>query len=176
MKRRPLFALLLLALPSIAALSSRGDSAAAEEPLDGKADLVLVFKSERRLELRSEGRTLRTYRIALGGEPVGHKIQEGDGRTPEGLYQLDWRNSSSQFYKSIHISYPSDLDSDRAVGMGVEPGGMIMIHGLPNDYQPGRTDSYFARDWTNGCIAVRNDEMEEIWHAVDDGTPIMIFR
>lgn len=173
MQRRRLFA--LLALPLAAALFLRDGQTLAQDPLIGKADLVLVFKAERRLELRLQGRTLRSYRIALGGNPVGHKVQEGDARTPEGLYQLDWRNASSQFYKSIHISYPSQLDSDRAFGMDVDPGGMIMIHGLPNDFPPGR-DGYFERDWTNGCIAVRNDEMEEIWHAVDDGTPIMIFR
>ncbi len=175
MKRRHLLAVLLLPL-SFALLFHDG-FATAQEPLLGKADLVLVFKGERRLELRQGGRALRSYRIALGGNPLGHKMQEGDERTPEGLYQLDWRNASSKFYKSIHVSYPSELDRDRADGLGIDPGGMIMIHGLPNWYQPGIADWAFAgRDWTNGCIAVSNDEMEEIWQAVEDGTPIMIFR
>ena len=173
MKRRQLFAFLLL--PLAALFAERGPAAAQQLPV-GKADLVLVFKSERRLELRSQGRTLRSYRIALGGNPIGHKVQEGDARTPEGLYQLDWRNAGSQYYKSIHVSYPNDLDAYRAEGLGVDPGGMIMIHGLPNDFRPERADSLLGRDWTNGCIAVRNEDMDEIWHAVDDGTTIMIFR
>lgn len=175
MKRSWLLALLLL--PLAWALPSSDDPARAQEALIGKADLVLVFKAEHRLELRRQGRALRSYRIALGGDPRGHKLQEGDGRTPEGLYELDWRNAESRFFKSIHVSYPSEQDRERALALGVDPGGMIMIHGFPNWYRPGLADWIFTRrDWTNGCIAVRNDEMEEIWQAVDNGTPIMIFR
>lgn len=175
MKRRRLLALFFLPL-ALAGWLAAG-STRAQQGLPFKADLVLVFKAERRLELRRGGRALRSYRISLGGSPVGHKVQEGDERTPEGLYLLDWRNPDSRFYKSIHVSYPSEQDRERALSLGVDPGGMIMIHGFPNWYRPGIADWVFTRrDWTRGCIAVRNDEMEEIWQAVDDGTPIMIFR
>jgi murein L,D-transpeptidase YafK len=175
MKRRRLLAYVLL-LPLAFALPF-GEGLLKAQPSPAlKADLVLVFKAERRLELRFQGRTLRSYRIALGGNPLGHKVQEGDQRTPEGLYSLDWRNPGSKYYKSLHVSYPNEIDRVRADAVGVDPGGMIMIHGLPNWYQPGLADWAFQRDWTNGCIAVGNDEMEEIWGAVDDGTPIMIFR
>ncbi len=174
MKRRNLLALLL---PAGLAFLFFQEIAVAQDPALGKADLVLVFKAERRLELRRGGHAFRSYRIALGANPVGHKMQEGDQRTPEGLYQLDWRNPTSRFYRSIHVSYPSELDRDRAATLGIDPGGMIMIHGFPNWYQPGIADRAFAgRDWTDGCIAVSNQEMDEIWQAVDDGTPIMIFR
>ena len=175
MKRRRLLAYVFLLPLAFALPFGEGLIEAQLSPV-GKADLVLVFKAERRLELRFQGRALRSYRIALGGNPLGHKMQEGDQRTPEGLYYLDWRNPNSSYNKSLHVSYPNEVDSDRASAQGVDPGGMIMIHGLPNWYRPGLADWAFQRDWTNGCIAVGNDEMEEIWGAVDDGTPIMIFR
>lgn len=116
---------------------------------------------------------MRSYRISLGDNPVGHKLYEGDKRTPEGDYLLDWRNANSDFYKSIHISYPSPQDRELAEAWGLNPGGSIMIHGLPND--AGDLAFAFAGlDWTEGCIAVTNEEMEEIWTLVDDGTPIRI--
>jgi murein L,D-transpeptidase YafK len=139
------------------------------------ADKVVVRKSERRLQLLSDGRVFREYRINLGDAPVGHKIQEGDERTPEGDYILDWRNPNSRFHKSIHVSYPNQADRDFARALGVSPGGMIMIHGRPNWLQPGPLmKDYDELDWTDGCIAVRNDAMDEIWHKVRDGTPISI--
>ena len=116
---------------------------------------------------------LKTYKIALGTEPVGPKTQQGDHRTPEGSYILDFRNTHSQFYKSIHITYPNPADRAQARKRGVSPGGSIMIHGLPNGW--GRIGKmHLQRDWTDGCIAVTNEEMDEIWRLVPDGTPIEI--
>lgn len=138
-----------------------------------KADTVLVTKSKRRLELLSGGQVIKSYFIALGRNPVGHKTREGDGRTPEGSYVLDWRNPNSRFYRSIHVSYPGPADLRRARRKGVSPGGAIMIHGLPND-EPDIGWAHALRDWTEGCIAVTNAQMDEIWQLVDDGTPIVI--
>jgi murein L,D-transpeptidase YafK len=149
---------------------------AGEEPRkSASADLVLVKKSLRKMQLIKNGQVVREYRIALGDQPYGHKMQEGDERTPEGSYILDWRNPNSRFYKSIHVSYPNDQDIRFARYMGVSPGGMIMIHGQP-DYirSPKMRAQYQRRDWTDGCIAVQNEEMDEIWRAVRDGTPIRI--
>lgn len=138
-----------------------------------KASAVLVDKSNRSLRLLNDGKTLREYSISLGKKPVGHKLYEGDQRTPEGRYVLDWRNSNSKFYRSLHVSYPNSRDAARARKLGKSPGGNIMIHGLPNEfhYAPWL---YKGKDWTDGCIAVNNTEMDEIWEMVDDGTPIII--
>jgi murein L,D-transpeptidase YafK len=145
-----------------------------ESPADSLVvNRVLVKKGQRRLYLMNGEEIVRSYRISLGDNPEGHKLYEGDERTPEGDYTLDWRNSSSDFYKSIHISYPSAKDREMAENWGLDPGGSIMIHGLPN----GAGDMAFAYtglDWTNGCIAVNNQEMDEIWQLVNDGTPIRI--
>jgi murein L,D-transpeptidase YafK len=136
---------------------------------------VVVKKADRTLELHKDGGVYRTYRISLGDQPRGHKFQEGDERTPEGNYILDWRNPNSAFYKSIHVSYPNELDRAIARSMGVSPGGMIMIHGLPNWLSsPRLAAEYRTQDWTDGCIAVGNEEMDEIWRLVRDGTPITI--
>lgn len=140
-------------------------------PADAIADRVVVYKSQRKLVLFQGGAVLREYRIALGGNPVGPKQREGDGRTPEGLYAIDYRNLQSQFHLSLHISYPKAEDIARARRDRVEPGGLIMIHGLRNGMGAlGRFHRYV--DWTNGCIAVTNREIEEIWRAVPDGTVI----
>lgn len=139
------------------------------------ADEVQVDKSDRKLRLIKDGKVIREYRVALGKEPVGHKFREGDQRTPEGKYMLNWRNPRSQFYKSIHVSYPSVDDRLRAQEAGYDPGGMIMIHGRPNYIKSAAVQAEYDRiDWTNGCIAVKNHEMDEIWQAVKDGTPIHI--
>lgn len=136
-------------------------------------DKVVVFKSKRLLILMKGDEKLTEYKIALGGEPVGPKDREGDHKTPEGLYVLDRRNAKSKFYKSIHISYPDTQDRERASKLGIPPGGDIMIHGLPNGF--GWLGSlHRSRDWTDGCIAVTDQEMDEIWQAVADGTPIEI--
>ena len=138
-----------------------------------KADLVRVDKSERRLELLRKGTVLRSYRVALGNAPEGHKREEGDERTPEGRYVLDWRNPGSSFHKSIHISYPNAADRAAARAAGRDPGGLIMIHGQPNGFG---WWSWLLQlvDWTDGCIAVTDAEMDEIWTMVDNGTPIEI--
>lgn len=139
--------------------------------IPGKADRVVVKKAERRLYLMQGEEALRTYEIALGFQPVGHKTREGDGRTPEGRYVLDRRNSRSRFYKALHISYPSSRDRWRAELRGESPGGMILIHGQPSK----KASSTRAEDdWTLGCIAVSNREIDEIWSLTLDGTPIEI--
>ena len=135
----------------------------------GRVDRILVKKSERRLYLMRGDQPFRTYRIALGYQPTGHKRYQGDGRTPEGRYYLDWRSANSKFYKALHISYPSGHDLIRARSSGRDPGGMIMIHGQPS----GRGEQK-SGDWTFGCIAVSNLAIDEIWSYVDLGTPIEI--
>ncbi|MBK1852024.1 L,D-transpeptidase family protein [Marinobacter sp. 1-4A] len=137
------------------------------------ADSVLVKKAERKLYLVRDGLTYRAYNIALGGNPEGHKQQEGDQRTPEGRYLLDWRNIKSAYHRSLHVSYPNSKDRTQAAAMSVPPGGMIMIHGQPNGL--GWLSPLLQLwDWTDGCIAVSNVEIEEIWRAVGNGTPILI--
>jgi murein L,D-transpeptidase YafK len=136
-------------------------------------DLVRVDKSDRRMELLSKGEIVRSYSISLGGNPIGHKQQEGDQRTPEGSYVLDWRNPSSCCVKSIHVSYPNAADKAAAKVAGVDPGGMIMIHGPLNRLS--WLDWLLQMfDWTDGCIAVHEEDMLEIWEMVGNGTPIEI--
>lgn len=142
-------------------------------PENTVADRILVLKSERKLMLLSQGKVLREYRVALGFNPVGPKQQEGDGRTPEGLYVIDWRNPHSQFHLSLHVSYPTAEETARARKRGMKPGGMIMIHGL-GPQAASLASVHTLTDWTNGCIAVNNQEIEEIWRLVPDGTPIEI--
>lgn len=139
----------------------------------GKTDRIVVRKKARKLMLYRGGDKLAEYGIALGGAPAGHKQKEGDERTPEGEYLIDWRNEKSGYYKSLHISYPNKTDKARAEARGESPGGLIMIHGQKNRF--GWLAPLTQRaDWTDGCIAVTNREMEEIWRSVDDGTPIVI--
>jgi murein L,D-transpeptidase YafK len=133
-------------------------------------DRVLVVKSERMLYLKSNGEIFRRYPVALGPVPWGHKLQEGDERTPEGRYVLDYKNEESRFYKSIRVSYPNLRDRLRAEELGVSPGGNIMIHGQPE----GARDDAQLFNWTDGCIAVSNEHMDEIWQLVTVGTPIEI--
>ena len=136
-------------------------------------DRVLVEKSERRMTLLREGVAVKTYRVALGREPIGDKVRQGDGRTPEGIYRIDRRNAASQFHRSLHIDYPDTAHRAHARKIGVSPGGDIFIHGLPNGYG-WLGAAHRERDWTAGCIAVSNDEIEEIWKLVRDGTTIEI--
>ena len=141
----------------------------AEEPL--LADWIVVIKSQRVMRLLRKGEVIREYNISLGKNPVGHKIRQGDNRTPEGLYIISGRNPKSAYHLALRISYPDPIDVINARAMGVKPGGNIMIHGLPN----GVKNKYLMeKDWTNGCIAVSNEEIEEIWNLVPDGTPIEI--
>jgi murein L,D-transpeptidase YafK len=132
-----------------------------------RTDLVVVSKKKREMLLLRGESVLRTYRIALGPEPVGPKRQEGDGRTPEGRYTIDRRNARSKYHLSLHISYPDAADLARAREAGVDPGGDIMIHGLRDGVRQ-------EGDWTQGCIAVTDEEMDEIWGLVGEGTPIWI--
>ena len=136
-------------------------------------DKVVVDKSARIMQLMSKDKVIKSYHIALGDNPKGHKRQEGDERTPEGVYTLDYKNENSIAYRSIHISYPNTDDVAQAKARGVSPGGAIMIHGQMNGYEK-FTHFNQQRDWTDGCIAVTNDEMDEIMAAVEIGTPIEI--
>lgn len=137
------------------------------------ADRIVVRKSDRRMTLLADGQPIRTYEIALGFGGTNAKTREGDGRTPEGLYTISGRNPQSAYHLSLRISYPEPRDIAAATALGVEPGGDIMIHGTRNGL------GWFGAmarsiDWTAGCIAVTNDEIEEIWRAVPDGTSIEI--
>jgi murein L,D-transpeptidase YafK len=145
----------------------------AETPLGVTVDRVVVYKRERKLVLLSEGKEIRSYKVALGSAPVGPKTRQGDHKTPEGTYLLDSRNSESQFYKSLHVSYPNSKDVTAAKKLGVSPGGDIMVHGLPKKYA-WLGKSHTLHDWTDGCIAVTDEEMDEIWKMVRLGTPIDI--
>jgi murein L,D-transpeptidase YafK len=165
----------LAAIVSISAIAYAKSTSKPENPIPPSTaiDRVIVDKSDRILKLMSDGKVIRSYRIALGGSPTGHKQQEGDQRTPVGVYTLDYKNENSIAYRSIHISYPNDEDKARAQSLGVNPGGDIMIHGQMNGF------GYLAlfnqrRDWTDGCIAVANDEMDGIMDAVILGTTIEI--
>jgi murein L,D-transpeptidase YafK len=140
---------------------------------DEAADLVVVKKSVSQLYLFKADKVLATFDVAFGGNPRGHKESEGDSRTPEGSYVLDYKNAQSRYYKSIHISYPNARDVEVAKARGLRPGGAIMVHGQPNGW------GWFAPimqlfDWTDGCIALRNGDMDAVWRAVDVGTPIRI--
>ncbi len=161
----------LLSATTVAA-AGRADSQLAGVPRL-KADRVVIIKSQRRLVLMRGGYVLRSYRVALGRYPKGRKVREGDAKTPEGAYTLSHKKTRSNFYKAIGISYPNLQDTARADALGVRPGGRIMIHGLPNRMSADRV-GHPVIDWTQGCIAVTNREMDEIWRMVDTGTPIEI--
>jgi murein L,D-transpeptidase YafK len=138
-----------------------------------QADKVVVIKSKRIMMLMRDSEIMKVYRVALGKQPNGSKIKSGDQKTPEGTYILDSRKTDSKFYKAIHISYPNESDILKAERLGCSPGGAIMIHGLPTKLQEiGKAHRLW--DWTDGCIAVTNSEIEEIWELVPDGTPIEI--
>ncbi|MFO1465643.1 MAG: L,D-transpeptidase family protein [Steroidobacteraceae bacterium] len=137
------------------------------------ADHIVVTKSQRTLQLFSRGVLLKTYAISLGRHPEGAKTQQGDGRTPEGAYQLDYHKSDSSFHRALHISYPSAQDRANAHAHGVDPGGLVMVHGIKKGLGwLGR--AHRLVDWTDGCVAVTDAEIEEIYGAVSDGTPIEI--
>jgi murein L,D-transpeptidase YafK len=138
-----------------------------------QADEIVIVKSQRTLTLLRRGKALKTYKVALGGQPLGAKTQLGDERTPEGSYTIDRRNARSQFHLALHISYPNPADRERAKDLGVDPGGDIMIHGLPPAWAflgPLHRQS----DWTLGCVAVTDAEIEEIWKMVPNGARVEI--
>jgi len=159
-------------LPALAVALAVLAPCAAQATLE-VADKVVVEKADRKLHLVKGERILASYDIFLGMEPEGHKQEEGDSRTPEGLYYLDLRNENSDFFLSIRISYPNAGDRERARRRGVDPGGQIMIHGYPNEprYTP---EFYRSADWTDGCIAVSNAAMVDIWLMTRENTPIEI--
>lgn len=142
-------------------------------PCYGEVDLVKVDKSERKMYLLSNGNTVKEFKIALGASPEGHKQQEGDERTPEGNYVLDYIKEDSAFYRAMHISYPNKNDMSNAKANGVSPGGFIMIHGQKNGFG---WLSFLSQnfDWTNGCIALTNSEMDQFLELVEEGTDIQI--
>ena len=149
------------------------DTAGQSLPAGTVADRLVINKSARSLHVYSGDQLLKTYRVALGRNPKGQKTQDGDGRTPEGKYRIDWRKQDSAFHRALHISYPNAEDRKRARRLGVSPGGAIMIHGLP----PGMAAigaGHARRDWTEGCVAVTNAEIEELWRIVPNGTRIDI--
>jgi murein L,D-transpeptidase YafK len=157
----PLLALLLVA-----------DGARAQDEL---ADSILVDKSERTLTVKSNGKVLATYPVVFGINPVGHKQRQGDRRTPEGKYVLDYQNPGSAYYRSIHISYPNAADRAAARRAGVSPGGDIMIHGQPNDPRiRANIERWPNSDWTDGCIALSNADMRKLWNQVRVPVPIEI--
>ena len=138
-----------------------------------KADSVLILKKDHVLELLAGGKMIRTYKVALGRGGLAPKEREGDGRTPEGHYVIDARNADSHYHRALHVSYPNAEDRMRAAKLGVSPGGAIMIHGLPNGMEwVGAVHRLY--DWTLGCIAVTDDEIDEIWKLVPVGTPVEI--
>jgi murein L,D-transpeptidase YafK len=135
-------------------------------PASQRADSIVVDKSERRMRLLRDGKLIRTYSILLGDAPIGHKRQQGDERTPEGAYRISGRNQNSRFHLSLRVSYPNQADRKQASARGVDPGGDIMIHG--------GTPPGYRRDWTDGCIALTDAQIEEVWSLVPTGTPIRI--
>ncbi|MCB2055562.1 MAG: L,D-transpeptidase family protein [Geminicoccaceae bacterium] len=151
----------------------RGEARSAASASLGVIDRIVVTKSKRRLDLLRGGEVVRSFRVALGRQPRGAKVYEGDGKTPEGLYWLDALKPDSRFYKAIRISYPNRSDRDRARHLGKSAGGAIMVHGVPDDLLSWGADHYLF-NWTEGCIAVTNDEMDVIWNSVRLGTPIEI--
>jgi len=171
---RTLIALVFFAFVSLGGQASAApDDIAMLTPL--KADRLVVLKGERRLVLMRGDRVLKVYRVALGRYPKGHKIKRGDARTPEGNYTVDYRLDSdrSKFYRALHISYPNRKDKANARRLGVDPGGQIMIHGLPTKWSA-KDVGHPRLDWTQGCIALTNREMDEVWAMVADGTEIEI--
>ena len=173
-----------VSLPQI--VFSAGKALSCEKPIlvgptdskpNRKVDLIVVYKSLRRMVLVTDDQVQKQYRVALGLVPVGHKQQQGDWKTPEGLYKIDFKNSRSDFHLSLRISYPDRLDIKEAKKRNIDPGGDIMIHGFPKDptkYKFAKLAYDMGLDWTVGCIAVTNDEIEEIYSVIDAKTPIEI--
>ena len=163
---RALFILLFLTLPVFAYANSASTTTAPN------IDKVLVVKSERTLHLIRRGEVVKSYRVSLG-KKSGAKEYEGDQRTPEGVYWINWRKPSDNFNLSMHISYPNATDIKRSKEKGLPPGGMIMLHGTPNDEE--YPEWFFhSLDWTEGCIALTNSDMREVWEKVKNGTLIEI--
>jgi murein L,D-transpeptidase YafK len=157
----------------MAAIRRRRREPPPSTPAEAQADLIEVFKGERRMDLKREGKTIRRYRVALGFASERHKECEGDGRTPEGSYTVDARNPRSAFHLSLRVSYPDQSDRARAASLGVSPGGDIHIHGQPNGWRKFLV-GHPAKDWTTGCVAVSDAEMREVWSLVPTGVRVVI--
>jgi murein L,D-transpeptidase YafK len=136
---------------------------------------IIVDKTSRTLWLVSDSEVLREFKISLGPNPDGHKLEKGDGKTPEGTYSLTWKKSDSAYYKSIHINYPNSADRLSASSRGVSPGGSIKIHGLPNN-SPFDAVDHLAFDWTEGCISVSNEAIDVLWNTTPTNTKIHIYK
>lgn len=145
----------------------------ASPPPAGPADRIVIEKSRRTLTLFRQEQEIKSYRIALGRDPVGPKVRQGDNRTPEGVYFIDYKVRNSVYHRALHLSYPNPDDVERARSLGVSPGGSIMIHGMKED-KLWMGDVQYLFNWTNGCIAVTNSEIEEIWALVPDWTTVEI--
>jgi murein L,D-transpeptidase YafK len=154
-------------------LTAEADSDNTIQEAGTQADYILVKKAAKELTLYSGVTVIKTYKVALGKDPVGHKIRQGDRKTPEGMYFIDARNENSKYHLALHISYPDAIDDYKARNLGSTPGGGIMIHGTGEEYEwMGKLHA--SINWTDGCIAVTNEEIEEIWNLVPDGTLIEI--
>jgi murein L,D-transpeptidase YafK len=164
--RLPSLGGVIIAVAVFAAAPLRADKPA-------QADRIVVLKSQRTLALLHNGKQLKSYKVALGGDPLGPKMRQGDNKTPEGVYTIDSRNAHSQFHLALHISYPNAVDRERSRQLGVDPGGDIMIHGLPPQWASIGA-AHRRSDWTLGCIAVTNAEIDEIWALVPVGTRVEI--
>jgi murein L,D-transpeptidase YafK len=168
--------IVLAGAPAAAATSAKKLSplaSAMSRPKTYSADSMVLDKSERRLTMYHRGELVKEYEVALGKEPVGQKFYRGDGRTPEGLYYIEGRNPQSKYHLALRISYPSDADRKRAARLGNTAGGDIMIHGLPPAFATVGA-LHRQQDWTLGCVAVTNEEIEEIWRSVPNGAWIQI--
>ena len=155
------------------ALGAVAASATVASPPMGLVDSIVVEKKAHTLTLFRDGKPLRTYLVALGAKPVGDKLRAGDNKTPEGLFYIDARQPNSKYHLALHISYPDAAHRARSQAIGAEPGGDIMIHGLPNGLGAAGA-SHRLNDWTNGCVALTDEEIEQIWSAVPIGTPVEI--
>ncbi len=164
---------IFIAIIVLSALFSYANWPTAPLPSEDKIDHILVEKADRKMHVLSKGKVLKIYRIALGSSPKGHKQQEGDGRTPEGIYVIESKNPQSGYHLNLGISYPDRVDQKNAERAGVSPGGEIKIHGLRNGTgMVGRL--HRLSDWTLGCIAVTNEEIQELYDHVAIGTVIEI--
>jgi murein L,D-transpeptidase YafK len=162
---------LLSAAPAVRAPAESAATTAAG-PLR-LVDSIVVEKKARTLTLYADGKPMRTYLVALGATPVGDKVRAGDNRTPEGLFYIDARQPNSKYHLALHISYPNAVHRARAAAIGADPGGDIMIHGLPNGLGSAGA-AHRRNDWTNGCVALTDEEIEQIWSVVPIGTPVEI--
>lgn len=172
-KIQPLVFLLVACACAIQTPTELVASESVSSPSSEKADVVVVEKSTKTLSLFKKDRKIASFSVTFGANPIGHKQEEGDERTPEGRYKLDYKKTATNYHKAIHISYPNARDIENANKRGVSPGGAIMIHGQKKGW--GWLSIFTQRlNWTNGCIALADDDLDVVWDAVDVGTPIEI--